>query len=161
MLTLLGPDGPEVLGAAWKIPAGGNAADNYWRAGNLLAQLDRSTGEVRRAITGVGFELKAATHHPDTGVAFAGFHHPDWSALLGLALEGARLMRHVPLIGWDIAGGPDGPVIVEMNETPDFGLIQLAERKGLYTPAFAAMVERQRAAAAARQKANQAAVARL
>lgn len=161
VVTLLGEGGPEILGAAWKIPGGANTADNFWRPGNLLAQLDLATGAVKRVVTGSGFDLKPAEHHPDTGAAFAGVHHPDWRRLCDLALEGARLMRHVPLIGWDLAGLKDGPVVVEMNETPDVSLIQLAERKGFLTPAFAAVVERQRAAAKARHKQNQAAVAKL
>lgn len=161
VVTLRGEGGPEILGVAWKIPGGANTADNFWRAGNLLAQLDLATGAVKRVVTGSGFNLKPADRHPDTGMAFAGVHHPDWRRLCDLALEGARLMRHVPLIGWDLAGLKDGPVVVEMNETPDVSLIQLAERKGFLSPAFAAVVERQRAEAKARQKASQAAVGKL
>ena len=161
MLTLLGDDGPRLLGAAWKIPGGDNIADNYWRAGNLLAQLDLKTGEVLRVVTGAGFGLTQPTHHPDTGMAFAGFRHPQWEAMSALALDGARLMRHVPLIGWDIACTADGPMIVEMNETPDFSLIQLAERKGMLTAEFAAVIERHKLEAAKRAKAGKAVVSKL
>ncbi len=161
MLTLLTDDGPRLLGAAWKIPGGDNIADNYWRAGNLLAQLDLDTGDVRRVVTGAGFALTQPTHHPDTGADFAGFRHPQWEAMRALALDGARLMRHVPLIGWDLAGTSSGPMIVEMNETPDFSLIQLAERKGMLTADFTAVIERHKRDAAARAKTGKAAVSKL
>jgi len=161
MLTLLGDDGPRLLGAAWKIPGGDNVADNYWRAGNLLAQLDHKTGEVLRVVTGAGFALTQPTQHPDTGMAFAGFRHPQWEAMSALALDGARLMRHVPLIGWDVACTADGPMIVEMNETPDFSLIQLAERKGMLTVEFAAVIERHKLEAAKRATAGKAVVSKL
>jgi Sugar-transfer associated ATP-grasp len=159
--TLLGDDGPQVLGAVWKIPGGANVADNYWRAGNLLAQVDLATGAVKRVVTGAGLGLAECAEHPDTGAPFAGFVHPHWEALCALALDGARLMRHVPLIGWDLACTADGPMIVEMNETPDFSLIQLAERKGILTPEFSAVVARHRLEGARRKKANQAAVSKL
>ena len=161
MLTLLTDDGPKLLGAAWKIPGGDNIADNYWRAGNLLAQMDPATGDVLRVVTGAGFGLTEPTHHPDTGAAFAGFRHPQWEAMSALALDGARLMRHVPLIGWDLACTMDGPMVVEMNETPDFSLIQLAERRGMLTPEFAAVIARHKLDAATRAKAGKAAVSKL
>jgi len=161
MLTLLTADGPQLLGAAWKIPGGDNIADNYWRVGNLLAQVDGATGAVLRVVTGAGFSLTEPTHHPDTGMALVGFRHPQWEAMRALALDGARLMRHVPLIGWDLACTADGPMVVEMNETPDFSLIQLAERKGMLTSDFMAVVERHKRDAADRSKAGKAVVARL
>src|SRR3546814_5299793 len=36
--------GPRLTLTTWKISAGGNVADNYWREGNLLAKLDQKTG---------------------------------------------------------------------------------------------------------------------
>jgi hypothetical protein len=136
LLTGLTEDGPRVLRGSWKIPAGDNVADNYWRAGNLLAGLDLATGEIRRASSGVGLSCQAHETHPDTGVGLTGFRHPDWSRMLGLALEGAALMRHLPLIGWDIACTEQGPVIVEMNETPDFSLVQIADRRRILDETF-------------------------
>jgi len=161
MVTLLGDDGPQLMGAAWKIPGGANVADNFWRTGNLLAQLDLDTGVVKRVVTGAGFTLSDASEHPDTGVAFAGFTHPAWAAMRALAFDGARLMRHVPLIGWDLACTAEGPMIVEMNETPDFSLIQVAERKGVLTAEFNAVIERYKAEGLKRTKANRAAAGKL
>jgi len=123
--------------------------------------MDLKSGEVLRVVTGAGLGLTTPTHHPDTGVAFSGFRHPQWEAMSALALDGARLMRHVPLIGWDIACTADGPMIVEMNETPDFSLIQLVERKGMLTPDFIAVVERHKLEAAKRAKAGKAVVSKL
>jgi D-alanine-D-alanine ligase-like ATP-grasp enzyme len=60
----------------------------------------------------------------------------DLDAMKALAIEGARVMRTVPLIGWDIACTEKGPVIVEMNEHPDSFLMQFAERRGLLDGMF-------------------------
>lgn len=126
-----GSEAPQVLRACWKIPAGNNAADNYWRNGNLLAKLDKNTGEVKRAISGIGVDLATHTHHPDTGASLIGFRLPHWDAVVSTALEAARVMEQAPLIGWDIAVLDDGPVIVEMNGRPDFILPQLADSRGI------------------------------
>lgn len=136
LMTGLTESGPQILRGCWKIPAGENVADNYWRQGNLLARIDLSTGKILSVSSGSGVNLKMHETHPDTGVAMIGYQHPAWSQMKALALEGARLMRHVPMIGWDLAHTDERPVIVEMNETPDFFLVQLADRRGIYDETF-------------------------
>ena len=103
IITALTEAGPKVIRACWKIPAGGNMADNYWRPGNLLAQLDLESGHVLRVSSGVGLDVRLHQVHPDTGVTLAGFTIPHWAELKQLARHGAALMRHLPIIGWDIA----------------------------------------------------------
>jgi len=130
VMTMMTAEGPKIWRACEKLPAGANVADNYWRAGNLLAQVDPSTGRRGSATSGAGFALQEHTRHPDSGVAIAGSFVPNWAAVCDLALEGARLFEHTALIGWDIAPVDHGAVIVEGNATPDFFLPQLAERRG-------------------------------
>jgi hypothetical protein len=112
------------------LPVAPNTADNYWRPGNLLAQVSIPTGEIQRAVTGTGLTLKTVAAHPDSGIALQGRIVPNWESMKAVALEGARAMRHVPLIGWDIASTAEGAVIVEMNVTPDLFLNQIADRRG-------------------------------
>ncbi len=134
VLTLrTGSEAPQVLRACWKIPVGSNVADNYWRKGNLLAKLDKNTGEVKRVISGTGVDLAAHSNHPDTGANLIGFQLPHWDRVVSTALDAARVMEQAPLIGWDIAVLDEGPVIVEMNERPDFILPQLADGRGILT----------------------------
>ena len=131
-IVTLNIDGnPKVFRACWKIPAGANVADNYWRAGNLLARIDVAKGEVVRVISGTGLGLAHHTAHPDTMVEMIGFRIPRWDEMVATVTEAARLMRHVPLIGWDAAVLESGPMIVEMNERPDFLLLQLADARGV------------------------------
>ena len=58
--------GPKIIRACWKIPAGVNMADNYWRAGNLLAQIDMHSGRVLRVSSGAGLDVRCHDAHPDT-----------------------------------------------------------------------------------------------
>lgn len=144
VVTLLTKAGPKVFRACWKIPAGANIADNYWRGGNLLAALDRDTGEISRVVSGKGVDLREHTHHPDTGASLLGRVVPNWQEVVAAALEGARVMKDVPLIGWDIAPVDGGATIVEMNETPDFTLPQLADGRGALDAEMLAFLDQRR-----------------
>jgi hypothetical protein len=144
VLTLGTDAGPKVLRACEKIPGGDNIADNYWRAGNLLVQLDPGTGVRGPAISGKGTEMKEHEVHPDSGGAIAGTAVPNWSAVREVALEGARLLSDTPLLGWDIAPVEEGAVIVEVNCTPDLMLPQLADRRGILDAELATFLARRR-----------------
>jgi hypothetical protein len=149
IVTLYDADEPRIFRASWKIPSGQNSADNFWRAGNLLAKLNAETGTIEKAVSGNGFETKFETHHPDTGAPLIGAAVPRWAEVKAVALEGARVMRHVPMLGWDIGSTARGPVIVEMNETPDLFLNQFPDARGVLEPDFLAFLAAQRRAAKA------------
>ncbi len=151
-LTIASRSGVQTIRAAWKIPAGANVADNYWREGNLLASIDPSNGRVKRVTSGSGVDAKQHEAHPDTGTRLIGVEHPQWQEMCAVALDGARLMRSVPLIGWDIACTEHGPMIIEMNEYPDFFLMQFAEGRGLLDEEFADFLDFQKQRGAAFQK---------
>ena len=130
--TAFGPKGPQVFRACWKVAAGSNRADNFWRNGNMLAAVTKETGAVTRIIRGTGPMQEEITQHPDTGATLLGTTVPCWQEALELARATARILPHVPLIGWDIAVTGSGPVLVEANNTPDFRLVEMCERRGAY-----------------------------
>jgi hypothetical protein len=136
VITILGENGPEVLRALWKIPAGSNVADNFWRSGNLLATLDLASGRVLRVVRGSGLTLEQVAHHPDTGAELVDIEVPNWREITALALEAASTLGEVPLIGWDMAAVEEGALIVEPNFTPDFFMAQLADRRGMLDERF-------------------------
>src|SRR6185312_13195379 len=144
---------PGILRACWKIPSGANLADNYWRAGNLLAQIDVPTGRTLRAMSGTGLEWTPHSAHPDTNAPLVGIDIPCWPELTRTALEAARLMQHMPLIGFDIAVSESGPVIVEMNHNPDFFLNQLADGRGVLDADLIKLIADQKRKAGERVKA--------
>jgi len=154
IVTLNTEGGPKVFRACWKIPAGANVADNYWRSGNLLAQLDVAHGKVLRVLSGNGLGLTYHEHHPDTGVAMIGFEIPHWSAIVATVIEAARLMQHVPLIGWDVTALDSGPLIVEMNGRPDLFLPQLADARGVLDAELVDFLAVQKRKSAAWRQAN-------
>jgi hypothetical protein len=143
---------PQVFRACWKIPAGVNTADNFWRPGNMLAQIDVTSGRVLRAMSGTGVELVEHTHHPDTGAFLIGAEVPLWPQLISTVLEAAKLMQHVAMIGWDVTALESGPVIVEMNETPDLFLNQIADKCGVLDDDFNRFLVQQKKNRVSREK---------
>jgi hypothetical protein len=141
VVTLMSAEGPRIWRCCEKLPAGRNVADNYWREGNLLAPVDPATGRRGAATSGAGFGLRDHAHHPDSGLAIAGTQVPHWTAVRELAIEGARMFKGAPLIGWDIAPVEGGAVVVEANATPDFFLPQLASRRGALDDEFRAFLD--------------------
>ena len=161
LVTIASADGPRVFRASWKIPTGSNHADNYWRSGNMLAGLDLETGKVRQVSTGTGFELKNVERHPDTNADLIGLPVPNWREIKALAVAGANVLRHLAIIGWDIAPADGGAVIVEANQTPDFGLLQIADRRGILGREFEELISLQRSNAAAHHKRMKEDISRL
>jgi hypothetical protein len=153
VVTLTRDGEPGILRACWKIPSGANLADNYWRAGNLLAQIDVLTGRTLRAMSGTGLEWTPHSAHPDTNAPLVGVDIPCWPELTRTALEAARLMQHMPLIGFDVAVSESGPVIVEMNHNPDFFLNQLADGRGVFDADLIKLIAEQKRKASERVKA--------
>ena len=141
LLTGMSPDGPELLGAVWKVIGGGNIADNFWRAGNMLAAVDPRSGAVTRVASGLGALHTTHEVHPDSGQTLLGLVLPDWQEAHALCLSAATALAGLRLIGWDLALTRRGPVIVEANTLPAFNLHQIATGRGLLEGRFAAFVE--------------------
>jgi len=146
VLTITGPEGPSIFRACWKIPAGPNWADNFWRPGNLLASIDMANGTVTRVVSGSGLAMTEVEKHPDTNTPLIGMKVPLWEERCAAALVGAAAMSDFGLLGWDIAATSTGSVIVEVNDTPDAIMIQIADRRGLMEPAFIKFLEGRRLA---------------
>ena len=136
VVTIMKENVPYVLRTCWKIPAGANMADNFWRRGNILAGIDMGSGTVTRALTRSGADLRIVEAHPDTGTRLAGLKVPLWEEICKTALFGMAAMGAFGIIGWDIAATADGPVIIDVNETPDPALPQMADGKGLADATF-------------------------
>jgi hypothetical protein len=130
------PHGPEPFRSLWKIAANGNIADNFWRSGNLLGDIDIETGRVTRVVTGYGPSQTEVDSHPDTGEQLRGIHLPDWKETLDLCRASASAFSGLKLQAWDIAISEKGPVLVEVNIGGDFNLPQLASGKGILDRRF-------------------------
>jgi hypothetical protein len=146
VLTCFDDGEARIVRACLKLPSNGNVADNYWRPGNMLARLDMDTGALISATEGIGLGLSEVDLDRAHGGLLRPLTVPGWAQLKDLAQAAQSLMRSLPILGWDIAPSEAGPVIVEMNVTPDAVLNQIADRQGLLEPALLALAARHRAA---------------
>lgn len=109
----------RIIGTAMKLIAGKGVTDNYHKGqtGNIWASIDAASGRIGRAhgpVSATG-SYERLSHHPATGRAFSEFRVPLWEEACELAIRAAHVFLPHPLIGWDIAVTPDGPVIIEGN----------------------------------------------
>lgn len=140
VLTINGPQGPRIIRALWKIPGAGNFADNFWRDGNMLGSLDYETGRVLRLVAGTGTSQRVLGELPGSATRASDLAVPAWKDVLELSKAAADALPRLRLIGWDIAPTDNGPVIIEANDTPDFGLPQHAEQRGMLDSEFVAFM---------------------
>ncbi|HJS47458.1 MAG TPA: sugar-transfer associated ATP-grasp domain-containing protein [Gemmatimonadales bacterium] len=125
LVVLLWPDGPRIHRALGRAAVGDNVMDNQGKGtGNLRLRIDRDTGTVVQAVRtpwralphapigGFGEPIEA---HPDTGIRTEGFVYPCWPETVALCLRAARAFPAIRCQAWDLAIGPDGPTLVELN----------------------------------------------
>lgn len=142
LIVLLDDDGPQIFRSLWKVPAAGSVADNFWRQGNMLAAVDPESGRIWRAIRGVGPELEELEAHPDSGEALVGRTLPLWGQVRERVLAAAAGFPQLRMQAWDVAIGPDGPVLVELNVGGDYNLPQLVSGEGMLDARFRAFLAR-------------------
>lgn len=132
-VNFVSPGSVRFAYAIYKIPGGENIADNFWRPGNLLADIDVETGVVRRVVTGTGPAQAEHTTHPQTGVPLAGMQLPDWDEVRALNEKCANVFSAISYQTQDIALTDDGPIVVEVNSGGSFDLPQVATGRGVLT----------------------------
>ena len=136
MVLLMTDQGPEIFRCLWKIPAGNNIADNYWRHGNMLADIDPETGRVIRVVRGYGLDFDQPEIHPDSHKPLLGFEIPDWQKLKDLCFSASRTLPSLRMQAWDVSSSREGPILVELNVGGDFNLPQIATSNGILDERF-------------------------
>jgi len=130
LVTLDSGSGPQAWRAVAKLTSPHTVADNFWRAGNLLAAVHLDSGKMEKALTSMGMDGAFVSNHPDTNEPIEGVEIPYWDQVLQIAKDVAGLFPNALLLGFDIAITPDGPTIIETNADPHLILMQIAHQKG-------------------------------
>ena len=128
LITFMPPGSdPEVFGAMLRCGVGGACADNV-STGGLAVPIRCADGVLtEHAQAYPGTRPTIITRHPDTGMGFEGLEVPYWNRCRELCAKSARLFPELPLVGWDLAITPDGPVFMEGNHRPATDYFQLAD----------------------------------
>ncbi len=123
----------EIPFTVLKLPSADNVADNFWRPGNLVCDLDPETGTIRTARTMDAFGTTGHEAHPATGALLVGEALPAWDQVLDLARATAPIFAPVRYQSMDIAITKVGPLLVEINTGGCFSLPQFATGRGFLT----------------------------
>lgn len=113
-------DGREwhVLGAYLRIGQKGSEVDNA-TSGGITCRVDPQSGVVLEAYDPAN-PGRSLDVHPDSGTVLVGMKIPFWADSRNLAVQGVSSFPHMRLAGLDIAIGPEGPTLIELNLIPDY-----------------------------------------
>lgn len=103
--------------AVFRMGTGGRRTDNL-HAGGLGPRVDLDTGRLHAAIDRRP-ERPVYETHPTTGVPLEGATVPLWDDVLALCRRTCALFPFLRLIAVDVAIGRDGPLVTEVESTPD------------------------------------------
>jgi hypothetical protein len=87
-------------------------------SGGILAPIDLETGVLGPAQEPTP-ERTMHSVHPDSGAQIVGVQLPFWPEVYETAVRALRVFPHMRFAGCDVAIGPAGPVILELNLCPD------------------------------------------
>jgi len=141
---------PRIAYAAWKIPAPRAATDHPDLPGALIADIAPESGRILRLQAGFGLDATLTDGAARFGRPLVGRHVPNWPEVADVALRAMAIAPQAVVIGWDIALGPDGPVVLEGNWRPSHTIYQAASGRGALGHEIAALARRHGAAARAR-----------
>ena len=118
----------EIMCAVQRIGRKGRVADNFHHEG-IAALIDIKTGIIYTQ--GVDRHWNRYTLHPDSKVPIVGFKIPYWEEVKNLVLEAAQVHPEVRYVGWDVAIGPEGKLmIIEGNPGADPDVTQIPDQVG-------------------------------
>ena len=127
VMTYYNHGDPRILWMGMRVGSGTSAVDNF-SSGGMVVAIDTENG----CLKGDAIDKVSNTYatHPTTGVQFDGFPIPCFDQIADLVLETAKLEDKILVIGWDVAITPEGPVLIEGNRRPGFGLSQVLDDRG-------------------------------
>lgn len=112
-----GKEGYQVLAAYLRIGRGNMFVDNA-SSGGIVAPVDLATGRLRAA-RDAHAEHNVYPRHPDHDASIEGVALPYWPGVQALAAKALSVFPGLRFAGLDVAIGPSGPVILELNVSPD------------------------------------------
>jgi len=130
VVTLLNGNGKvNIMTANLRMGNGeGRFADNFHHNG-IAALVDVDTGLI--VTPGVDKKLQKYFFHPASGKQIIGFRVPCWAEVIKKVTNAAQIVPTVRYIGWDVAIGEDGKVLlIEGNAAADPDISQMPDQVG-------------------------------
>jgi hypothetical protein len=125
-LTILDERGrPELVATVFRMSIGENRIVDNIHAGGLACAVSLRDGTLGLA-SDLGSDARLGWHslHPTTHAQIRGVRLPFWEEVKALATRAHGLVEGRLILGWDVAIGEEGPLIIEGNRGPDMDLMQ-------------------------------------
>lgn len=114
----------EILPPLLRVGTGSNRVDN-WAVGGLAIGIDVEGESLHKyGFYKPGYGTKAS-EHPNSGIVFDGYKIPFLQQAIEQAKSLHSFLPGVHSIGWDIAIGENGPIIIEGNDNWEISLVQI------------------------------------
>lgn len=110
----------KVLFGCLRIGSKGALIDNATQGGTA-ARIDIETGKLSSVFKGNAYRLIEGSQ---VGRDEIGLQIPYWKETIEMLREASKLVPEIHLVGWDVAIGPNGPHLIEGNESFDSALLQ-------------------------------------
>ena len=121
LVTLLVQGEPSVMYGLLRVGGRGQCVDNICRGG-MYAPVDEN-GRVFHAAF-CELEERFYECHMESGVKFVGFQIPYFREAAELVKKAAQVVPQVGYVGWDVAIGEHGPLLIEGNVIPGYDMCQ-------------------------------------
>lgn len=141
VVTLRGPDGPEVLYTAQRLPGVGAMMDALTTSPYTVALVDAASGRISRAQSMYAMNTKPLEASLVTGVRFDTVVLPFVAEAMAVSVEAHRMFATPGILGFDIALTTAGVVINEVNSNPYHSTYQHSADRGLMNPDFRPRIE--------------------
>ena len=121
LVTLLAHGEPHVMYALIRIGGKGQCIDNIC-SGGMYAPVDENGLIFHDAFCEA--EERFYDCHPESGARFVGFQVPYFQEAVELVKKAAMVVPQVGYVGWDVAIGVNGPLLIEGNVIPGYDMCQ-------------------------------------
>lgn len=117
----------EIISAYFRTNIKNGYVDNN-RVGGCEISVSLETGKLKKYghLTIKSNGVKLPTEHPITKMVFENFSIPYFDQARELVIKAASLMPCLRLVGWDVAIGETGPILIEGNADYDIPSSDLA-----------------------------------
>lgn len=113
----------NIMSSGLRLGARGAGVDNQSSGGSVY-EVDLAEGIV------VGYgktQNNQKSIKSPTGAVVPGFQIPFWSEVLAMVESAAKKYPRARFVGWDVAIGPDGPLLVEANRSTGASVMQFGD----------------------------------
>jgi hypothetical protein len=127
--TFIDKDGKiEIISGYIRMSINNSFVDNI-TAGGCQVGIDIQSGKLKKTgFSSLGtYGVKVLTAHPVTNTVFENFSIPYFNDAKDLVVKSASFMPALRLVGWDVAIGESGPVLIEGNSDYDISGNDLSE----------------------------------